>query len=164
MAEDPRRTLRELAQRHGYSNHSLMLIMQAAVRLTDAQVRQVIDAVETCALSGLTERLVHDVIARHRATARDWRASFWAERLELASQAYNRQLARERAAASVTEQLLLGDCQPSAAPIGAQPPTRSDEAPPVAPIPPQPPVERNSAPHIVRADRLGTEIAAKPVA
>lgn len=134
MADSSRRHLRALAQQHGLSDHSLTLIMESVVRLTDAQIGTVIDAVETCVLSGLTEADVARVIARHRQRSpADWRSSFWSERMRLAGENYNRQQAAAAAPANGG---------PAVVPIVPEPPAATaTQSPPVGPIPPQPPAE-----------------------
>jgi hypothetical protein len=145
MTAAPRRALRALAERHGLSDRSLTLIKEATVQLTDAQIRSVIDAVETCVLSGLTEHNIEQVIAEHRARApQDWRESFWRERLALANDSYTQQRADEALQAEA-EPLPLAAEHPTVSAIEPEPPQpRPAQAVPVAAIPPQPPSELGS--------------------
>jgi hypothetical protein len=138
MTDQSRHALRALAQQHGLSDDSLRLIMEAAVRLTDTQIRMVIDAVETCVLSGLTERDIAQVIAEHRRLSpADWRSGFWAERVSLASENYNRQQADAAAANTAAHTHAQG---PPPVAIEPEPPQRRPATRlPVSPIPPQPP-------------------------
>lgn len=171
MTSAPRRALRALAERHGLSDRSLTLIKEATVRLSDAQIRSVIDAVETCVLSGLTEDNIEQVIAEHRARApQDWRESFWHERLALANDNYVRERpAQASPAEPLPLPLPLAAEHPTVPPIEPEPPeARIAQAAPVAAIPPQPPGELGyGAPNPATAparERQTTNPAAKQAA
>jgi hypothetical protein len=125
-----RQALRALAVNHGLSRESLTLIKEVTLplaspdeRLNDTQIRFVIDAVETCLLSGLTDEQIGPTIRAIKARfPTEWRQRFWRQRLTLAA-----------------------ECEDESRAVR---PARALTAAPVPPIPPQPPSEigPNAAP------------------
>lgn len=118
-----RKELNALAIDHGLTTESLTLIKEATLptageRLSDTEIGFVLQAVETCLFSGLTNEQIEPVIREHKARAPDdWRERFWRERLALAA-----------------------EHETKSSPARAAPERRLTTVP-VAPIPPQPPSE-----------------------